>query len=106
LTKKNNSLLKGKKLKSLARKFGLGTLAGIGITLGMAALAPAVPAALVLVPMMSTMLSMGVGMGLHKAGKAFEESPRISQQGHISRQQQDGKTVLEYQDFISHLYYL
>ncbi|MCD4784440.1 MAG: hypothetical protein K8T10_11520 [Candidatus Eremiobacteraeota bacterium] len=96
---KEMQIEKGKKLKSLAGKIGLGTLAGFGLTMGMAALFPIVSPALVLIPMMGTMLSGGIGMGFHKAGKAFGESPQISEQGHVSMQQQGGKTVLEYQDF-------
>jgi len=73
----------GKKLKATAKKFGLGSLAGIGISLGVAALGITI-APLVLIPMMVGMALGGVALGTHEAGKAFESAPQIKEQGTVS----------------------
>lgn len=72
-----------KSLKSTAKKLGMGALAGIGFSMGAAALGITCPA-VILLPMMAGMLSAGVGMGIYKAAKAFETAPQIKNRGTVS----------------------
>ena len=85
----------GKEMKETAKKFGLGALAGIGITMGIAAMGIASP--IILLPMMGGMISGGIALGFQKAGDEFEKAPQIQERGTVTQ----NNNQIEFKDFDS-----
>ncbi len=93
----------GKEMVETSKKWGMGALAGLGISLGVAALG-VVSAPLVLLPLMAGMISGGIAAGFYEAGKDFQKAPQIKEQGSLTQQNNqvtykdfnsDNKTVLK-----------
>lgn len=85
----------GKEMVAQSKKWGLGALAGLGISMGVAALG-IVSAPLVLLPLMAGMISGGIAAGLYETGKDFQKDPQIKSQGSLI--QQDNKISLRFSD--------
>lgn len=85
----------GMEMVSQSKKWGMGALAGLGLSMGFAALG-VVSAPLVLIPLMAGMISGGIAAGLYETGKDFQKDPQIKSQGTISME--NNKAILTFPD--------
>ena len=74
----------GKEMVETSKKWGMGALAGLGLSMGVAALG-VVSAPLVLIPLMAGMISGGIAAGFYEAGKDFQKAPQIKEQGTLTQ---------------------